>query len=68
MKKDVKGLKKDVVRIENKVDSESKALFDGYRQTYEEVVDIKKSVNEISAKVDKQGVEIRVIKGGAVNA
>lgn len=62
-----KGLKNDVVSIENKLDNNSKALFDGYKQIYEEVVDIKKAINEISSKVEKQDVEIRVIKGGAAN-
>ena len=51
------GVKKDI-----------SALYDGYKQTYEEVVNIKKTVNEISSKVEKQDVEIRVIKGGAANA
>ena len=66
-----KGLKNDVIRIEDKLDNNSKAVFDGYKQTYEEVVDVKKTMNEISSKVDrlfdkvdKQEVEIKVIKGG----
>jgi predicted phage-related endonuclease len=65
LKNDVKGLKNDVVCIENKLDNNSKALFDGYKQTYEEVVDVKKLVIELSSKVEKQDVEIRVIRGGA---
>ncbi len=61
-------LKKVESLIENDVKKDISALYDGYKQTYEEVVDIKKTVNEISSKVEKQDVEIRVIKGGAANA
>jgi archaellum component FlaC len=61
-------LKKVESLIENDVKKDISALYDGYKQTYEEVVDIKKTANEISSKVEKQDVEIRVIKGGAANA
>ncbi|MFZ5986731.1 MAG: hypothetical protein ACOYWZ_06370 [Bacillota bacterium] len=29
----------DTIRIENKIDTNSKALFDGHKQTYEKVID-----------------------------
>lgn len=61
-------LKKVESLIENDVKKDISALYDGYKQTYEEVVNIKKAVNEISSKVEKQDVEIRVVKGGAANA
>lgn len=61
-------LKKVESLIENDVKKDISALYDGYKHTYEEVVDIKKTMNEISAKVEKQDVEIHVIKGGASNA
>ncbi len=61
-------LKKVESLIENDVKEDISALYDGYKQTYEEVVNIKKAVNEISSKVEKQDVEIRVVKGGAANA
>lgn len=64
-------LKKVESLIENDVKRDISALYDGYKQTYEEVVDVKKTMNEISSKVDKlsdkidkQEVEIKVIKGG----
>lgn len=34
-------IKNDIVRLENKVDNNSKALFDGYDQTYEGLVEVK---------------------------
>ena len=59
----VGSLQKDVLRIENKLDTDSKALFDGYSQTYEKLSVIEAKVDAISSKVEKQDVEIRVIKG-----
>ena len=59
----VGSLCKDVLRIENKLDTNSKALFDGYSQTYEKLTALEAKVDDISAKVEKQNVEIRVIKG-----
>lgn len=59
----VGSLQKDVLRIENKIDTDSKALFDGYSQTYEKLSVIEAKVDAISSKVEKQDVEIRVIKG-----
>jgi predicted nucleic acid-binding Zn-ribbon protein len=56
LKTDVQGLKNDVIVYENKIDKNSKALFDGYKQTYEKL-------EVIESKLEKQDVEIRVIKG-----
>lgn len=64
VEKDIRGLKNDVVCLENKLDNYSKALFDGYKQTYERLGVVEKKIDDISAKVDKQEVEIKVIKGG----
>lgn len=59
-----KETKKDIIRLENIVDTNSKALFDGYKQTFEKLTAVEKKVDDISAKVEKQDVEITVIKGG----
>ena len=53
----------DIVRLEGKMDENDKALFDGYKLTYEKVTGIEKEVAEINGKIEKQDVEIRVIKG-----
>ncbi|WP_027628237.1 hypothetical protein [Ruminiclostridium cellobioparum] len=58
--KEIRGLKNDVIRFENKLD----AVFDGYKQTFEKLTVVEKKVDDISAKVEKQDVEITVIKGG----
>lgn len=59
-----KETRNDIIRLENKIDSTSKALFDGYNQTFEKLTVLEKKVDDISAKVEKQDVEITVIKGG----
>ncbi len=64
LKDDVGGLKNDVIRLENKLDSSTKALFDGYQQTYERLGIVENKIDTLTIKVDKQEVEIRVIKGG----
>ncbi len=63
-KLDSKADKTDIVHIENKLDNNSKALFDGYNQVYDKVVVVENAVIELSSKVEKQEVEIKVIKGG----
>jgi len=58
------GQKKIESLIENDVKSDIKALYDGYKQTYEKLESLEIKVDDISSKVEKQDVEIRVIKGG----
>jgi ferritin-like metal-binding protein YciE len=58
-----KETKNDIIRLENKIDTNSKALFDGYKQTFEKLTVVEKKVDDISTKVEKQDVEITVIKG-----
>ena len=52
-----------IVRLENKMDANHKALYDGYKLTYEKLIILEEKVNEIDKKVERQDVEIRVIKG-----
>ena len=55
--------KQDIVRLEDKMDTNHKALYDGYKLTYEKLTMLEEKVNEIDKKVERQDVEIRVIKG-----
>ena len=55
--------KHDIVRLEDKMDKNHKALYDGYKLTYEKLGILEDKVNEIDKKVERQDVEIRVIKG-----
>lgn len=52
-----------ILRLENKVDSNSKALFDGYNQTYEKILEVEEKVDEISSRPDSQEFEIKVLRG-----
>jgi hypothetical protein len=63
-KLDEKVDKSDIVPIETNLDSNSKALFDEYKQTFEKLIAVEEKVDSIYEKVEKQDVEIRVIKGG----
>lgn len=56
--------KNDIIRLENKIDTNSKALLDDYKQTYEKLTEIEKKVDSLYTKIEKQEVEIKVIKGG----
>ena len=64
-KLDMKADKNDIVRLENKFEYKSKALFDGYTQAHEKLAEIEKKLDDISSKVEKQDVEIRVIRNVA---
>lgn len=44
--------KNDVIRIEDILEKNSKALFDGYKLTYEKLTDINNKLENISAKVE----------------
>ena len=63
-KVDFKDMKNDIIRIENKLDSNCKALFDGYKQIYERLEIVENKIDILTLRVDKQEVEIKVIKGG----
>jgi len=52
-----------MVRLEDKMDTNFKALFDGYAQTYEKLVTLEDKVEQINNKVDRQDVRIEAIKG-----
>ena len=62
---EVAKIGKDLLRLEDKVDNTSKALFDGYTQTYEKIVVVEKKVDILTERVERQDVEIRVIKNVA---
>ena len=55
-------INQSIVRLENKMDVNHKALYDGYKLTYEKLTTLEKKVDEIDDKVKRQDVEIRVIK------
>lgn len=62
-KDDLAKTNQSIARLENKMDTNHKALYDGYKQTYEKLTILEEKVDEIDKKVERQDVEIRVIKG-----
>lgn len=62
---EVKGLRGDVIRIENDLSKKVDAALDGYQQVYEKQLDHDNRFDSLEVKMQKQDVEIRIIKGGA---
>ena len=56
-----------VIKLENDHGKKLDALFDGYKQLAEGQKEIKTQMTDIASKLDKQEVEITVIKGGKKN-
>ncbi len=55
-----------ILRLEHDLKDNIKSLYDGYEQTYEKLIQVEMKVDSLSDKIDKQEVEIKVIKGGKV--
>lgn len=70
-KDEFKDLKNKVALIEMKmehnIETKIQALFDGRDGIHKKLDCIEQKIDEIANKVEKQDVEIRVIKGGAAN-
>lgn len=62
--KGIETVGNQVTRLENKLDIDVKALFDGYQQTYEKLETVESKLDTISMKLEKQDVELKVLKGG----
>ncbi len=60
-------IENSIVKIESKLDSEIsskiESLFDGYKQNTEIANRIETKLGDLADKVEKQEVEIRVVKG-----
>lgn len=57
-------IKKIGVKIDGPITEKIKSLEDGYKVTYEKLVDVEKKLDSISDKVDKHDIKIEVIEGG----
>lgn len=66
-KDDIKGVRQDLVLLEDKMDKNHKALYDGYKLTYEKLGILEEKVDRIEKNVEEHDVEIRVIKGGKIS-
>lgn len=73
MQQGFKEIRNDIVRIENKLDANSKALFDGYEQPYElnmemrDKIDLNtRSVDEINMSISEMKEDINYIAGKTI--
>lgn len=63
----VAKVEKDIIRLEDKVENSSRALFDGYTQSYEKLSMVDDKLDALSIQVEKQDVEIKVIRNVGIN-
>lgn len=63
-KLDKKADKSDIARFENGITPKVETLFDGYRQLTEGQQEIKSQLAELSSNVEKQDIQITVLKSG----
>ncbi len=61
-KDDLLKVEQKLIIMENKMDQNHKVLYDGYKLTFEKLETLEVKVNEIENKVERQDVEIRVIR------
>jgi uncharacterized phage infection (PIP) family protein YhgE len=60
--KDTMATKQDLARLENKMDINHKALYDGYKQSIEGIQEIKYELNKLTDRVENQEIQLQVIK------
>lgn len=58
-----KDVRQDIVRLENKMDDNLKALYDGYKQSVEGINELKEEFQNLSDKVEHQEIKLQVMKG-----
>ena len=63
-KQDLEGMatKHDIVRLENKMDTNFKALYDGYQQSIEGITDLRGKVDSILEKLKDHDINIKLLK------
>lgn len=62
MQQGFKDIRNDIVRIEDKLDTNSKVLFDGYKQDYELTKEIKDKLDENTRSIDEINMSISEMK------
>ena len=61
---EIKTVNNQVIRIENDLKPKVETALEGYKIIYEKLDSLDKKVEIVNSKVEKQEVEIKVIKGG----
>lgn len=52
----------DIVRLENKMDINHKALYDGYKQSIEGITEVKDKLDKLTDRVENQEIQLKVLK------
>lgn len=64
LKNEIKTVGNQVAKMENDLKPKVETALEGYSVVYEKLDILESKVDNINSKVEKQEVEIRVIKGG----
>ena len=64
VRKEIQTVGNQVAKLENEHGKKLDALMDGYKQLAEGQEEIKAQLTDLTSRVEKQEVEITVIKGG----
>lgn len=68
MKVDISDMKIGIRKVDTKIDGpiteKIVSLQDGYKLTFEKLVDVDKKLDTLSDKVDNHDIKIQVIEGG----
>lgn len=59
---EVSGLRKDVLRIENKLDKSTGLLLDGHNLDYDKICSLDKKVDALAERMEKQEFVIKVVQ------
>lgn len=61
-KEDIMLTRQEIVRLENKMDINFKALYDGYQQSIEGIKDLGDKLDKLADRVDNQEIKLQVFK------
>lgn len=53
--------KQDMVRIENKMDTNHKALYDGYKQSIEGITEVNEKLDRLTDRVENQEIKLQIL-------
>ncbi|AHM58148.1 hypothetical protein EAL2_808p06450 (plasmid) [Peptoclostridium acidaminophilum DSM 3953] len=54
--------KQDIARLEDKMDDNDKALYDGYTQTYEGICEVRENLEILTDRVENQEIKLQILK------
>ena len=58
-KQDIVETRQDIVSLENKMDTNHKALYDGYKQSIEWIMELSKKLEKLTDKVENHYIMVR---------